>query len=68
MATAIRGYKNRRIMKKEYIKPEILVEEFLLDSSILSLSAGEATEDDLPSDANQLRDDDRRGNWGNLWD
>ena len=53
-------------MKKEYIKPEMLVEEMLLESSILALSTGEG-DDDLPADAPGLRDDNRRGNWGDLW-
>lgn len=66
MATAIRGYKNqKRIMKKEYIKPEMVVEEILLESSMLTTSIPEG-EDNLPADANQLRD--RRGSWGDLWD
>ena len=65
MATAIRGYKNqKRIMKKEYIKPEMVVEELLLESSILALSVVEG-EDGLPADAPGRREG--RGTWGNLW-
>lgn len=66
MATAIRGYKNqKRIMKKEYIKPEMVVEEILLESSMLANSLPEG-EENLPADAPGRRPG--RGTWGNLWD
>ena len=69
MAVAIRGYKNRRIMKKEYIKPEMVVEEMFLESMLLGGSIipgedGEVGEEDILSNKRQ----DRRGSWGNLWD
>ena len=64
MATAIRGYKTRRIMKKEYIKPEMVVEEMLLEG-ILAMSLPEGDKDqELDAPGRQ----DRRGRWGNLWD
>ncbi len=53
-------------MKKEYIKPEIAVEEILVETMIAT-SPGDTEVgvggDDLPVGTN-----DRRGGWGNLWD
>lgn len=57
-------------MKKEYVKPEMVLEEILLEG-MLALSNGGGngdTEigggvgDDGPSDANS-----HRGSWGDLW-
>lgn len=65
MATAIRGYKNqKRIMKKEYIKPEIFVEEILLEGMLAtSVPVNEEESDEFDAPGRQ----DRRGRWGNLW-
>lgn len=55
----------KRIMKKEYIKPEMVVEE-LLTVEMLAASTefgGDVNENTPPPGAN-----DRRGEWGNLWD
>jgi hypothetical protein len=51
-------------MKKDYVKPEMLVEELLLESSMLttSIPQGEAG---LPADAPGRREG--RGVWGDLW-
>ena len=48
-------------MKKEYIKPELMVEE--LDTEVLMLAlSGEEAEEQLSIGRNN-----RRGTWGNLW-
>lgn len=56
-------------MKKEYIKPELMVEEVLLEAmlmggSIIPGEDGEVGEGDILSNKRQ----NRRGSWGNLWD
>ena len=55
-------------MKKEYIKPEIIIEEILLEgmlaSSDMELPGGGGSSDEF--DANGRRE--RRGTWGNLWE
>ena len=52
-------------MKKEYIKPEIVVEEILLEGMLLSMSMPEGDGPSDEFDANKRQD--RRGTWGNLW-
>ena len=65
MAIAIRGYKNqKRIMKKEYIKPEIAVEEFISEIYMESSSIVDGEGDWFG--ANDRRE--RRGSWGNRWE
>ena len=51
-------------MKKEYIKPEIVVEEITLETMLAAsdIHSGNPGESGDP-DANE-----RRGGWGNLWD
>ncbi len=61
-------------MKKEYLKPEILVEEILV-TTMLANSGGT----NIPEDGNQsgmggeggegdiFGTNDRRGSWGDLW-
>ena len=51
-------------MKKEYVKPEMVVEQFMAELAFLvgSQTDMEGGESDLPLDAN-----DRRGGWGDLW-
>ena len=56
------------IMKKEYIKPEMVVEELLLTGSILTgstdipvIGGGDVDDDDVAVN-------ERRGTWGNLWE
>ena len=69
MAHAIRGYKNqKRIMKKEYIKPEIAVEEFISEiymesSSFIEGEGGEGGDGDFGAPGRRPG----RGTWGNLW-
>jgi len=51
-------------MKKEYIKPEMAVEEILVETMIATSPGGvEEGEPDQPLGTN-----DRRGGWGDLWD
>ena len=64
MATAIRGYKTRRIMKKEYIRPEIVVEEFISEIYMQAVS----TTPIKPGGTGRPKVNQRRGDWGNLWD
>lgn len=47
-------------MKKEYIKPEM--EETLIESEVLMLSASNG-----PADDSEVLSNGRRGTWGNLW-
>lgn len=57
-------------MKKEYVKPEMVMEEILLEGMLASSTGGGNGDDELgngggvdqPLDAN-----DRRGGWGDLW-
>ena len=50
-------------MKKEYIKPEMIVEEVLLERMLAaSVSQGGDNEEPLSN-----KRQDRRGSWGNLW-
>ena len=65
MATAIRGYKNRMIMKKEYIKPEILVEE-LISEIYMQTTSDDDELDQTPGEGIPLSNE-RRRNWGDLW-
>ena len=51
-------------MKKEYIKPEMVVEEILLESMMMSNS--QTVNPDGPG--KPPRSNQRRGDWGNLWD
>ena len=56
--------KNKRIMKKEYIKPEMVVEEILLESMMMSNS--QTVNPGGPG--KPPRSNERRGDWGNLWE
>lgn len=51
-------------MKKQYIKPEIKVEEMTLTVSILVASQMQIT----PEDEVDAASTTRRGTWGNLWE
>ena len=57
--------KTRMIMKKEYIKPEMVVEDLVLESEMLAGSIGE-TDGPVEPWSNGRREG--RGTWGNLWD
>lgn len=50
-------------MKKDYVKPEMLVEEVLLEG-MLAASVGP---DDDNIDAGTNKRDQNRGSWGDLW-
>ena len=52
-------------MKKEYIKPEMVVEEIILETMLLADSIGE-TDGPVEPWSNERREG--RGTWGNLWD
>lgn len=66
MAPPFVDIKTRMIMKKEYIKPEIIVEEIIYETPMLSSSfiPGEPG-DGFEFGANKRQD--RRGTWGDLW-
>ena len=53
-------------MKKEYIKPEMVVEEFLIDEQLMMVTSNQDVEKDEADDFAPGRQD-RRGRWGNLW-
>ena len=56
-------------MKKEYIKPEMVAEEIILETMLLADSTGTdiggGEKPSIPL-SNGLREG--RGTWGNLWD
>ena len=59
-------------MKKEYIKPDIAVEELVLPEAMLASSYDdEYTEGmgtvDTPGTDDDFNTNKRRGEWGNLW-
>lgn len=54
-------------MKKEYIKPECVIEEFM-PISMLATSREEIGSDDTLGNQNDFNALNRRGNWGNLWE
>ena len=54
-------------MKKEYIKPESVMEIFLLESMLASSSEGMGS-DERPGGDDDFNANGRRGGgWGNLW-
>ena len=58
----------KRIMKKEYIKPEMMVEQFMAEVAFM-IGSGEH-EGNIPGgeDDGSGFSNDRRGGWGDLWD
>ena len=48
-------------MKKDYVKPEMLVEEILLEGMLATSMSVDQEEDDGDYSNN------RRGTWGSLW-
>ena len=70
MACAIRGYtKKRRMIKKEYIKPAIVVEEVLLESMLATSNSSEGMgSNETPGTDDDFNAPGRRGSWGNLWE
>ena len=59
----------KRIMKKEYIKPEIVTEILMLDSMLASSNLSEEMgSDKIPGGDDAFNANGRRGGgWGNLW-
>ncbi len=58
------------MVKKEYVKPEMVVEEFMAEIAFLEASTGGST---IPGGSTDEGGDgefsnERRGGWGNLWD
>jgi hypothetical protein len=49
-------------MKKEYIKPEIAVEEILVETMIATSSNVDPNNPQVPGESNS-----HRGDWGDLW-
>ena len=54
-------------MKKQYIKPEVNVEE-ILPVTMLAASGGMDVGDKVYGDDNDVASTTRRGTWGNLWE
>ena len=54
-------------MKKEYIKPEIIIENIQFES-MLALSTENMGSNEKPGDQNDFNANKRRGTWGNLWE
>lgn len=57
----------RTFMKKEYVKPEMVVEQFMAELAFLGgsqteVGGGEGPRPDRPMDTNE-----HRGGWGDLW-
>ena len=53
-------------MKKEYVKPEMVVEQFMAELAFLGGSGlGGNTDPDGPGE--EPLSNDRRGGWGDLW-
>lgn len=60
--------KKQRIMKKEYLKPEIMMEIVMLES-MLALSPDSMGSNEEPGGPDKFNAADRReGNWGSFWD
>ena len=56
------------MMKKDYLKPEMDVTEFL--GSVLMLIASNGNESELPGEGGETDEfgaNDRRGSWGDFW-
>jgi hypothetical protein len=53
-------------MKKEYIKPEIVMEVFATDS-MLALSTENMGSNETPGTDDDFNSGVHRGEWGNLW-
>ena len=50
-------------MKKEYVKPEMVVEQFMAEIAFLDASVGGG----LGEEGEEPLSNDRRGGWGDLW-
>ena len=58
-------------MKKDYIKPEVHINNFELETSLLDASTGGGNIDDTPGDPDDFSSKDRNNtgdsSWGDLW-
>lgn len=54
-------------MKKEYIKPEIIIENILLES-MLATSNEYMGSVETPGTDDDFNANDRRGTWGDFWE
>ena len=54
-------------MKKQYIKPEVNVEE-ILTVTMLAASGGMGVGDEVYGEDTDVASNTRRGTWGNLWE
>ena len=57
---------NTSIMKKQYIKPEVNVEEILTVTMLAA--SGMGVGDDVYDEDTDVASTTRRGTWGNLWE
>ena len=57
-------------MKKEYIKPEMVMEIVILESMFATSSdySEGMGSNETPGGPNDFNANDRRGTWGSLWD
>ena len=56
------------MVKKEYVKPEMVVEQFMAEIAFLDASSGSSMgsgDEELGED--EIGANDRRGGWGDLW-
>lgn len=56
------------MVKKEYVKPEMVVEQFMAEIAFLDASSGNSMgsgDEELGED--EIGANDRRGGWGDLW-
>ena len=54
-------------MKKEYVKPEFLVEDILLETMIATSGGGTGGNLDPDGPGEEPLANDRRGSWGDFW-
>lgn len=56
------------MVKKEYVKPEMVVEQFMAEIAFLDASGDNIGGNDNVTDDNEgFSANDRRGGWGDLW-
>ncbi len=56
------------MMKKEYVKPAVVVEDFMVELAFLVGSNN--NESNIPGEEGDITDpaaNDRRGSWGDFW-
>lgn len=57
----------KTMMKKEYVKPEVAVEEILLESYMLGMSGSNVDPDAPGVEGDPEEASARRGAWGDFW-